>query len=232
MRRFLRYGLFVFGLSVLVSVFCVTGANAQGPLTEILRRMDLNNQHLKTLRADVKMEKHNPQLNVTDTTVGSTSYISKTVNGTMYVRINWTRPVEEQISVIGDNYELYRPRLNQVIVGKTNQAKNSASAGGALSFMTMSRDQLKANYDIAYLGEEQLSGAIKTWHLQLTPKGKTSYKSAELWVDGDGMPRQAKIIETNNDTTTVTLSGIEKNPTLNAKIFKLTYPGNVKKIKA
>mgnify|MGYP001795458770 FL=1 len=63
------------------------------------------------------------------------------------------------------------------------------------------------------------------------PKGKVNYKSAELWVDPDGMPRQAKIIEANNDTTTVLLANILKNPTLNGGIFKLPYPKNVTKIK-
>ena len=178
------------------------------------------------------MVKTNVQLGVSDTTYGNTSYLPKTAKRNSYVRIDWTRPVEEQISVIGDGYELYRPKLNQVIVGKVNKAKNSATVGGALSFMNMSKAQLKTNYSIVYLGEEQISGGTVTWHLQLTPKTTTSYKSAELWVDPDGMPRQAKVIEQNNDTTTVLLSNIQKNVTLKAEIFKLKYPGSVKKIKA
>ena len=117
----------------------------------------------------------------------------------------------------------------QVIQGRTDQAKNSASAGSALAFMTMSKEQLKANYDVVYLGQEKVTGGVDTWHLQLTPKGKTSYKSAELWVDGDGMPRQAKVIEVNNDTTTVLLSNIQKNITINGGDFKLAY--DKKKVK-
>jgi outer membrane lipoprotein-sorting protein len=150
----------------------------------------------------------------------------------MYVRIDWTQPVEEQISVIGDVYELYRPRLKQVITGRVNGSKNNAAAGGALSFMSMSKQQLTANYDVNYIGEEQVGGGVATWHLQLIPKARTSYKSADLWVDANGMPLQAKIIEHNNDTTTVLLSNIEKNITLSSKIFSLDYPSNVKKIKA
>lgn len=224
----------VIGLGILISSVSVSNAKAQNVLGEILRRMDLNNQNLKSLTAGVTMVKTNVQLNVSDTTVGTTSYLSKTSNskGLMYARIDWTKPVEEHVSVIGDNYELWRPRLNQVIVGNSHKAANGAAAGNALSFISMSRDQLKANYDVSYLGEEQISGGIKTWHLQLMPKGKVSYKSAELWVDPDGMPRQAKIIEVNNDTTTVLLSNILKNPTVNGSIFKLPYPSNVKKIKA
>ncbi|QQS32686.1 MAG: outer membrane lipoprotein carrier protein LolA [Acidobacteriota bacterium] len=218
-------------LVIFTAVFAAE-ANGQSILGEILRRLDTHNKSLQSLRAEVTMVKHNPQLNVSDTTSGTTSYLPKTAKRGMYVRIDWTKPVEEQISVIGDDYELYRPRLNQVIVGKVQKAKNNASVGGALAFMSMTRDQLRANYDVRYIGEEQIRGGTPTWRLELTPKTETSYKMAELWVDGDGMPRQAKIVEHNNDSTTVLLTGIQKNLTLKGDIFKLKYPANVKKIKA
>lgn len=219
-------------MALLCGVLGVTGTFAQGPLGQILNRMDTNNKLLSSLSADVTMVKTNVQLNVSDTTTGRTSYLPKNAKHGRYVRIDWTKPVEEQIVVIGEEYELYRPRLNQVITGTAGKAKNSAAAGGALSFMSMSKDQLKTNYDVIYLGEEQLSGGTNVWHLQLTPKTATSYKSADLWVDGDGMPRQAKVTELNSDTTTVLLSNIQKNVTIKSDIFKLKYPGNVKKIRA
>ena len=233
MNKLLRISLMAIGLGMLVSVVSVTGTKAQ-VLPEIMRRMDVNNKALQSLTASVTMVKVNTQLNIPDTTLGTTSYLpkSKLTGNKMYIRIDWTKPVEEQVSVIGDAYELYRPRLNQVIVGRTGNAKNNASVGGALGFMSMSKDQLKANYDVVFIGEEGISGGINTWHLQLTPKTPQSYKLADLWVDGDGMPRQAKVTEQNNDTTTVLLSNIQKNGTIQTKVFKLTYPGNVKKIKA
>lgn len=232
MIRVLRYALFAVGFSLFFSTFSVADASAQNVLGEILRRMDGYNRSLQSLKADVTMVKHNPQLGVSDTTTGKTSYLPKTPKRVMYVRIDWVKPVEEQISVIGDAYELYRPRLAQVIVGKTSGAKNNASVGGALSFMNMSKEQLKANYDVQFIGEEQIKGGIKAAHLLLTPKVAASYKTADLWVDVDGIPRQAKITEQNNDTTTVLLENIVRNDTLRAEIFKLKYPSSVKKIKA
>lgn len=230
MNRVLRISLIAICLGFIFSSVSISEAKAQNILGEILRRMDNYNKSLQSLKADVTMVKHNPQLNVSDTTVGTTSYLPKTGKRVMYVRIDWTKPVEEQISVIGDSYELYRPRLNTVISGKTQKAKNSASVGGALSFMNMSKEQLKANYDVVYIGEEQISGGVKTWHIQLTPKTATSYKLADLWIDADGVPRQAKITEKNDDTTTVLLSNIVRNDTINAGIFKLKYPNSVKRV--
>jgi len=216
----------------IISAFAVSASTTQAQvLREILDRMDGNNKTLQSLVADVTMVKTDQVLGESDTTYGDTSYLPKSpqTKNQRYVRINWTRPVQEQIAVIGDKYELYRPRLNQVIQGTTGKAQNSSKAAGALAFMSMSKDELKANYTVTYIGEESVSGAVSTWHLQLTPKTKTSYKLAEIWVDKDGMPRQAKITENNNDTTTVLLSNIKKNDKISGDTFRLAY--DKKKVK-
>lgn len=234
MDKVLRSGLAAIFFSLILSLMSVTEAPAQNILGEILRRLDAHNKALQSLKAQVTMEKFNPQLGTKDVSVGSTQYLpkQKLTKGVMYVRIDWIKPVQEQMSMIGGDYELYRPRIGQVIYGKVEKSKGSPAIGGALSFMNMSKDQLKANYDVVYVGEAQVSDGTKTWHLQLTPKARTSYKLAELWVDGDGMPRQAKITEHNDDTTTVLLSGIRKNESIDKKLFKLDYPSSVKKIQA
>ena len=64
------------GLSVLISVVSVAETNAQ-VLNEILRRMDVNNKALQSLTASLTMVKTNTQLNVSDTTTGTTSYLPK-----------------------------------------------------------------------------------------------------------------------------------------------------------
>jgi len=230
MTRCIRYVVISF---VFATFLFVGSANAQ--ISEILKRMDTYNKSLQSLQASVKMDKHNPQLNVTDTLIGTTSFLPKTKSRGMYVRLDWQtengRPKQESMIVQGDDYQLYSGGTrNQVIIGKVNKAKNSAGAGNVLSFMNMSKEQLKANYDVTYLGQEKLSNGRDTWHLQLIPKATTSYKAAELWVDSDGMPRQAKVIEPNSDTTTILLTGDKKNETLNPSIFAPNWPKNARKV--
>jgi outer membrane lipoprotein-sorting protein len=232
MVKKLRYSFLALSIGVLISSFAATACKAQNAIGEVYRRMDLNNRALQSLTADVTMVKNNPQLNTYDTTSGKASYLPKTAKRVMYIRVDWTRPVQESMAVIGDAYELYRPALNQVYVGKTTKAQNNASVGNALAFMSMSSAQLKANYSSAFLGKEQLSGGVETAHLELKPNSPANYKSAEIWVDADGMPRQAKINEQNGDSTTVLLSNIQKNIRLDGRMFKLNYPSSVKKIKA
>lgn len=233
MSRVLRYGFLSIALAVLFSSISAPATHAQNILGDILRRMDMNNKTLQSLQSNVTMQKHNPQLNVTDVLVGSTSYLPKTPKRVMYVRIDWKtengRPMEESMAVIDDKYELWRKRVNQVIRGKVGNAKNGASAGGALAFMSMSKEQLRQNYTVQFIAEEQIKSGIQTAHLLLTPKAAGSYKTAELWVDANGMPLQAKVTEHNNDTTTVLLENLRKNVTLPAEIFKLEYdPRKVK----
>lgn len=222
----------VIGLALVFGTISAGEAKAQGVLKEILSRMDLNYKGLSSLRSDVTLVKYNEQIGKSDTTIGTTSYLPKSSNkkGLMYVRIDWTKPVSESIVVIGDDYVMYRPELKQVIKGKANSSKNSKVPGNALAFVSMSKAQLQANYDVKYVGEEQIKGGTKTWHILLTPKVATSYKSAELWVDSDGMPRQAKINENNDDTTTILLSNISKNSKIDTALFKLSYPKGTKEI--
>lgn len=230
MKNAIRYSSIFFALAIVMFAAGVRDAAAQGPLTEILNRMDTHNKNLQSVQADVTMVKYNPQLDSRDTYGGNTSVLL--VKGKRYMRLDWTRPAVEQISVIGDEYWLYKPRANQAYTGRTDKSKNSAAAGNALAFMSMNRAQLKANYTVAYLGDEAVAGNGMTWHIQLTPKVAGSYKAAELWINPDGMPVQGKVVEQAGDTTTVTLSGIKKNITINTKIFKLDIPKNANVIKA
>ena len=222
MNKYLRFALPAVAMLMLFGA--TSTVSAQGVLSEILKRMDTNNKSLVTLKSNIKMAKTDSVLGETDITTGELTYRPGRDENSIFVRIDWKAPVVEHLAIANGQYVLYRPKLKQAIVGKVDKAKGSQKAGGALAFMTMNRAQLKANYDVKYVGEETVGGSTKTFHLLLTPKNVGSYKSADLWVDKDGMPVQAKIVDKNNDTTTVLLSGVEKNPTVNASAFKISPP--------
>lgn len=226
MKIFLRVGLIAVALLLIFNSFEVSEAKAQNPLNEILKRMETHRNSLTSLRASVTMVKFDSVLKVPDTMKGTAIYLPLKGREAL-VRIDWTKPAET-LSVVNGQYILYRPGLNQAIKGNAKKPKGPGTATNALSFMNMSKDQLKANFSIKYLGEEKVSGDVSTWHLELTPKTAQSYKSAELWVDGNGMPIQAKVLETNNDTTTVLLSNLEKNGPIKADIFKVVLPPKTK----
>ncbi|MDQ6787150.1 MAG: outer membrane lipoprotein carrier protein LolA [Acidobacteriota bacterium] len=232
MKTFLRLGFLAIAFVFVFNSFAVTEAKAQNnTLNQILQRMEEHRKSLQTLKADVTMVKYNPQLEDGDTVEGNVVYIPGKSEKEMYMRLSWTKPVQEELSVIKGEYMVYRKRLGQAFVGKVSSAKGNAKAGGALSFMSMSKEQLKANYSVEYLGEEQVKSGAETWHLKLTPKTANNYKGAELWVDGNGMPVQAKVIENNGDSTTVLLTNLHKNETVNAKSIAIILPKGIKPIK-
>ena len=214
--------------AALFAIFSAAPASAQGVLSDILKRMDANNKGLKSLKSSIKMSKHNAQLDEYDLYEGTVQYLPAPVKEKIRVRIDWAKPVVEHLAVGGGEYILYRPRLEQAIVGKVDNAKGNAGAGGALAFMSMNRAQLKANYEVTYVGEETVNGNVRTWHIQLIPKSATSYKSADLWVDVNGMPVQAKVVEKNNDSTTIQLTNIERNATVKGEVFAIKPPKNTK----
>ena len=96
----------------------------------------------------------------------------------------------------------------------------------------MSKEDLKANYNIQYLGQENVAGNVPTWHLKLTPKASSNFKFADLWVDGNGMPIQGKVTRLNDDTDSFMLANLEKNSTINASIFKVILPKGTEIIKS
>ncbi len=221
-----KYFRFILPAIAIIFLFnsAATETSAQDILRKILKRMDDNNKSLTSLKGDIKMAKHDSVLNENDLSEGELNYLPGKSQQQIYVRIDWAKPLVEHLAVANGQYVLYRPKANQAIVGKVESAKGNAKTGGALAFMTMSKTQLSENYTVRYVGDETVTGGVSTFHLELTPKKATSYKSADLWVNADGMPVQTRITEKNNDTTTILLSNIKRNATVKASLFKISPP--------
>ncbi len=230
MSKFLRTVFTAIALTFVISVLTVSETSAQRA-SEALKRMDAHFKSLKTLKAAVKMEKYNKQLKESDVYTGAIKYVPKTVNGKMYIRIDWEKPLEERMAVVGNDYLIYRVKQQQVYTGKTSGAQNNANASNALAFLSMSRKELATNFDYRDLGTETVAGETQTVHLELTPKTAAGYKLAHLWVDKDGMPVMIRIVEKNDDTTTLFLSNLKKNDKLDGKDFKIDYPQSIKPIR-
>lgn len=232
MKSYLRLSLTALALVLFFNCFAVSNAKAQaGILGEILKRMETHRQSLSSLQAGIMMDKFNSQLGEHDVKEGTTMYLPAKGRDAL-VRIDWAKPLQETFSIVDKKYVIYQPRLNQAITGKVESGKKDPTGTNALAFMNMSKEQLKANYEVSYLGKEIVGGNAETWHLKLVPRSAANYKYAEIWVDGNGMPLQAKVVEQNDDATTVLLSNLNKNATINASRFKISLPRGTKIIKS
>lgn len=218
------------GASIISSPTATSGQSA-GLVSSVLNRMERNRQSLKSLKASLSMEKYNAQLRDKDNYSGWVLYVPGSGRDAS-VRIEWQRPRHEILAVAKGQYTLFRPSLGQAIIGKSGSVKGKAGASGVLDMMYMSKQQLEAKFQpVQDVREETLWGGVSTIHLTLVPKGNAGFKYAEIWVDSSGMPVQTKIVEKNDDATTMRLSGVERNLKISSDEFSVKLDSSVKIVK-
>lgn len=231
MRRFATLGLALAILVAAVAVSSPTKVDAQsaGLVSALINRMERNRRELKSLRAGISMVKYNAQIRDEDKYNGVVLYVPA-AGRSAYVRVDWQSPQQETLAVADGQYTLFRPRLNMAYRGNARSSRNKV--GGAFDFLNMSGQQIRTRFEpLQDIYEETLWGNVRTTHIKLVPTGGASYKYAEVWIDGGGMPVQTKVVEKNDDATTVRLMNMERNAGISLDQFKLQLDGNVKIVK-
>ena len=235
MKRLIPAGLMIaFIISALVFVFpAPTNGQGAGLVSSVLNRMEKNRATLKSLRAGISMVKYNSQIGSEDKYNGIVLYMPSGGRQAA-VRIDWSSPRKEVLAVNNNKYTIFRPALNIAYTGDARRMGDKGkSASGLMEMMNMSRQQLEARFQpVKDVREETLWGGVSTIHLTLVPKGNAGYKYAEVWIDTSGMPVQTKIVEKNDDSTTVRLTGLEKNQKISTGDFDVKLDSNVKIVKS
>ncbi len=231
MRRLVPLGLAVALLLGIAVSSPTTNVKAQGAglVSSVLNRLDRNWRSLKSLRANIDMVKYNAQIRDEDKYKGVVIYLPATGRNA-YVRVDWKFPQNETLAVADGKFTLFRPRLNMAYQGKAGTGKGKTSA--AFEFLNMSRQQLASRYDVQPMGEETLYGGVSTSHVKLVPKGGANFKWAEAWIDSQGMPVQTKVVEKNDDSTTVRLTNMQRNLGIPLEEFFLKLDSGVRIVPA
>lgn len=233
MKRFSP--LAVIAVAIIAAVTIVSPSTAKGQsaglVSSVLNRLEKNRANLKSLRAGINMEKYNSQLGTKDNLTGVVLYLPG-AGRSASVRIEWKSPTQEFISVQNGKYVLFRPRLNTVYTGNAGKGAPKGTSG-IMDMLYMSKQQLEAKFQpLQDVREETLWGGVSTIHLTLVPKGNAGYKYAEVWIDNSGMPVQSKIVEKNDDATTMRLVSIEKNAKISNDDIPVKYDSSAKVIKS
>jgi outer membrane lipoprotein-sorting protein len=233
MKRFVPLILAVVVLATALMIGSPKGVHGQsaGLVSSVLNRMERNRKSLTSLRAVISMEKYNAQLRDAERYNGIVLY-APSGGREASVRIEWRSPQLEILAVSNGQYTLFRPRLGMAYKGSAKSNRNKA--GGVMEMMYMSRQQLESRFQpVQDVREETLWGGVSTIHLTLIPKGnaKTDFKYAEIWVDSSGMPVQTKIVEKNDDATTMRLRDLEKNVPISSGEFTVKLDSNVRIVK-
>jgi len=233
MKKIFSFG-FAIGLLVTgLSISSTPTANAQsaGLVSSLVSRMEKNRLSLKTLRANISMWKYNAQLREEDTYQGVILYIPGPGGSrAAFMRLEWTSPQHETLAISKGSYMFYRPRLNTVIVGTTSSV-GGAKNNDVLQLMSMSAAQLRTRFGEFQDVRDETLGGVWTQRFRVTPKGAASYKYIEIWIDKEGFPVQSKMVEKNDDATTVRLTNVQKNQTIPPGEFILNLDGSVKRVR-
>lgn len=231
MKKYLTLGLVAALLLTTALAVVPSTANAQsaGLISSVINRMERNRRDLRSLRSGIIMQKYNAQLRAYDDFHGQVIYTPGTGRNSN-VRVDWVRPQQETLAVTNGQYLLYRPRLRVAYTGSAN-SNNNSRVSGVLGFgLNLTRQQMASQFEPQYLGEGVIAGSNVT-HLRLVPRGNAGYKYAEIWVDANGMPLQTRVVERNDDSTTVRLTNPQRNVPVSADEFRLQLPPGVRSVR-
>ncbi|HEX5709468.1 MAG TPA: hypothetical protein VFX96_19380 [Pyrinomonadaceae bacterium] len=234
MKKLVSTGLIALLLVASVAVVPST-ASAQGAglVSSILNKMERNRQTMSSLKSGVWMQKFNAAINDADNYYGEVQYVPGKGRSAS-VRVDWHKPAVEILSVQNGQYTLLKPRLKMAYQGSTTSGSKHQKINNVLGFgINTSKAELSSRFSVELLGEGTLEngGPHVVW-LKLTPRGGASYKHAEVWVDSStGMPLQTRVVERNNDMTTVRLLNPQKNAHVAANAFDIQLGSDIKIVK-
>ena len=158
----------VVALALVVGMFLVlpgaarVDANSKPQLlTGILNKMESAHQQMKSLKAEIIQQKTNPQIGSTDTDYGVVLYKPASGKEKGRLRIDYTKPNKDIVSVVGEAVTFYQPRINQVFKGTLNKV-SKGKAGINLVGLDGSLKTLTANYNIDFVKDEAVNGQMAT----------------------------------------------------------------------
>jgi outer membrane lipoprotein-sorting protein len=215
----------ILALAVALSFISPAVAQTSDPKANaIIQKMETAGRGIKSLQANIVQEKYDKNLGETERSEG-TLYFKAGAEGQEKVLLDFTKPVKESVSVIGDRVLIYQPATNQAF--KTTRAKG-AQKNSSLGFLGLgyqqAGSQLRDRFLVTYLSDETVAGRNASI-LDLKPKGQENFTKMMVWVDAQtGMPIQYVIFGKDNSRTTVTLSNVRNGVKLDDGRFEIKIP--------
>ena len=232
MKKFISLAIIAGMLLLMMGADRRADANAQPQLlTGILNKMEKANQDLKSLKAEMVLQKTNSQIGITDSEFGQLLYKPGAGRTKQKLRIDYTKPSKDIVSVDGDNFTFYQPRINQAFKGLASKL-SKGKQGGFAQFITIvlngSLRSASGKYQVSFIKDEAING-VMTSVLRLTPKSNDQFTSIDIWVNQQNwFPVQFSGTERNGDLTLVTLKNLQLNANLPDSAFAVNLPNGTK----
>ena len=209
---------------------CARKGKHHTDLTEILAQMNEASKRLKTVSANLDYTTVTVLVDDKSTESGQLFYRK---GKTTEICINFQKPERKILLLRKNRGEIYLPKINQVQEYNLEQKSDLLQQFLLLGFGT-DTNELKKNYDVKYLREEDLLDD-STVLLELTPrKGNVTAQitKIQIWVSEESwLPSQQKFFEPGGDYLIATYSGVKVNRDLPGSTFELNVPDNAKHVK-
>lgn len=209
-----------------------TASDSGTTVTPVLEQMTQAVRRMRTLRAALSQEKFYAQLGLKDPPEKGILYMKRKGERIFALRIEITVPEKRILTVTGDRFLLYQPRIQQAIEGVINRTSTRAAAG-FLAYLFNGLSQAAEDYEITLAGQETIEGR-RLSHLVLTPKSnrRGTYRRVDLWVDHQlWLPIVQKIVEANRDETLLKLEDVKLNVALPDDLFVQKLPPGVQRVR-
>lgn len=201
---------------------------AADSLSDVFARMDRESQAFKTMTADLTDLVHTAIVNDDATEYGSIK-LKRDKPGDTRILLEFTRPDAKAVSVEGTQLKVYLPKANVVQVYDASSKRGALDKALLLGFGATSGD-LKASYDITYVGAETVAGQ-PTDHIKLIPKpnneARQMIQQADLWIGPAGLALQQRFATSaSGDYRLATYSNMKVNASVSDKDLRIkTRPG-------
>jgi outer membrane lipoprotein-sorting protein len=193
------------------------------PLDPVFARIDAAAKSFKGVSADITNTQHTALVDSDEVQTG-TFKLAHIKPGQTNLLISLG---SQFISLDPQEGKLYNPKTNTVDVKSLSDKQSIVNQLLELGFGATSAD-LKAAYDITYVGEESIGGQ-NTSHLKLVPKSadtRRTLKQADLWYNDSGLAAQQKFLYPAGDFKLVKYSNV-KLGAIPEKDLQIKLPKNV-----
>ena len=197
-------------------------------LPDVFEKMDKSAKVFSAMTADIRQTAHTAVVN-DDSTQSGTIKLKRVKPTETNFLVDFTTPDPKTVAIAGGEVSIYLPKAKSVQIYDL-RAKRAALEQGMLLGFGASSASIKSAYDVAFVGQETVTGQ-SAGHIRLVPKSAEvlqNLKSAELWINDQGLPVQQKFMTSGTgDYTLIQYSNIRVNPPISDKQLKLTLPKGV-----
>lgn len=205
------------------------GLEAQS-LEAVLSRMDAAAGTFKAMTANIKQTSFTAVLNESTVSAGTIA-LERSKPKELRMLVEFTSPDVKSVYYENRKFQIYYPKIRTVQEYDLGKQGSLVDQFLLMGFGTRGSD-LKASYDLKYLGEDTVEGE-KAQRLELTPKSQEALKHVkklEIWIsDSSSQPVQQKVFQPSRDYILITYTNMKVNPALAADAVRLKTPKGVKK---